>query len=278
MVFTVTLSNPSSQSISVNPCDGECDRCQLATAGSDYTAVSGLLTFAPEAKPENGHRADDDRCCGTSRTSASHSILGATTRPSPTIRVSGMILERIQLAVGDTGYRVRAPALASGTQAASTAEIITGNLLTNDFTPAGLSMTIDRVTFGGTNYTPTGNVVTVDTPLGLPGLYGSRHLWWRGPPGRRLCSHPADEFDGRRQITEQFTHRINDGSGGSSTANPTVRIVDDAPVGADIQKSLVAAPTTLTYNLTIILDVGQHGKGCRWAFAARAGAGKRSRR
>jgi len=43
LTFTVTLSNSSSQSVSVNFATAN----GTATAGSDYTARSGTLTFSP---------------------------------------------------------------------------------------------------------------------------------------------------------------------------------------------------------------------------------------
>ena len=61
MTFTVTLSNPSYQPVTVDyaTADG------TARAGSDYTAVGGTLTFAqwvkaPESMTVDLHLPDDE--------------------------------------------------------------------------------------------------------------------------------------------------------------------------------------------------------------------------
>ena len=249
LVFTVTLSNPSAQSVSVNYATAN----NTATAGAtlDYTAVSGSLSFAPgEVSKTVVVQTRADAIAESNETL----YLNLSSPTNATIADNqgvGTIMETIQ-AVLDSGT-VYESALASGTLPASTGEIVTGNLLANDYSPG--SKTVNQVTFGTTSYTASGNVITVDTPLGLLQVYTAAGTYGgvARAAGDYVYTLQTNSTAGNN-VSEQFTYRIADGSN-TSTANLNIRIVDDAPVGTDVTETLQAASSLATYNLVIILDV-----------------------
>ena len=86
--FTVTLSNPSHQTVTVNYATGG----GTATGGSDYTSVSGVITFAPGQTSQtvsvwiNGDTIDEpDETFNVNLTSATNATIAAPGRFTATI-------------------------------------------------------------------------------------------------------------------------------------------------------------------------------------------------
>jgi hypothetical protein len=166
----------------------------------------------------------------------------------------GTIIERVQ-AVSDSGT-VYESALATGTLPANTGETVTGNLLTNDFSPT-TAKTIDQVNFGASTYTASGNVITADTPLGLLQVFtvAGTYSGVVRAAGDYVYTLQTNATLGDA-VTEQFGYRVHDGNtANNSSANLTISIVDDAPIGGDVTHTLQAASGTATYNLVLVIDV-----------------------
>ena len=125
-VFTVTLSNASSQAITVNFATAN----GTATAGSDYTATSGALTFAP----------------------------GVTTQ-TITVPVIGDTLNEL-----DETFTVNLSAPANATLATATG---TGNILNDDAVPT-LSINNVSQNEGNAGTTPFVFTVTLSAASGQP--------------------------------------------------------------------------------------------------------------
>ena len=265
MVFTVTLSNPSAQTVSVNYATA--NGTATAGAAADYTAMSGLLTFA--AGVTSMTVSVPTRADGVSEANETLylNLSSATNATIADNQGLGTIMERIQ-AVPDAGT-VYESALSTGTLASNTGETVTGNLLSNDFSPT--TMAVNRVTFNGTNYSASGNVITVDTPLGLLQVYTTSGTYngVARAAGDYVYTLQTNSTGGD-SVSEQFSYRITNGST-SSTANLNVRIVDDAPVGSDVTHTLQAADGTTTYNLVLVIDVSgsmaQDANG-NWSYEA----------
>ena len=252
LAYTVTLSNPSVQTVTVAYATAN----GTATAG-DYTAASGTLTFAPGVTSQVVYvQSLVNTPVGESNETVFLNLTSPTNATIADSRGVGTIMEGIQ-AVPDSGT-VYESALATGTLAASTGEVVTGNLLANDYSP---TKTINRVSFGSNNYTDTNSdgIITVDTTLGYlevfiaTGTYGGIAR----EAGDYVYTLQTNSIAGDN-VSEQFTYRITDSATptpNTSTANLNIRIVDDAPVGTDVSQTLQAASSSATYNLVIILDV-----------------------
>jgi hypothetical protein len=161
---------------------------------------------------------------------------------------SGAIIEQIQ-AAPDTGT-VHEAALANGTLPASTGETLTGNLLSNDFSPT--TMSIDQLSFSGTDYTAVGGVITADTPLGLLQVYtlSGTYDGVARQAGDYVYTLQTNSTGGDN-VREAFTYRITDGSA-SSTASLSINITDDSPIGGNVTPT--STSPSATHNLVLVID------------------------
>jgi large repetitive protein len=194
LTFTVTLSNPTSQTVTVDyaTADG------IAEAGSDYTAASGTLTFAP----------------------------GDTTR-TVTLTVSG---DRVQ--EGDETVFVN---LSNGTNATITAPQAVGTILNDDAPPVATDDTF-ALAEDGTLVVAVAGVLANDPdaqgdPLTAVLESGPNHGTLTLNADGSFTYSPTADFNG----TDAFVYRANDGSADSNTATVTITVssVNDAPVAAD---------------------------------------------
>jgi len=133
--------------------------------------------------------------------------------------------------------------LSSGTQAGLLATTATGNLLAND---AGITPTTSVTSING--FTPNGSgIITVSNVAGgtlvVNANTGAYTYTLTGATTEGVNDKPT------------FNYVLTDSATGQTTnANLVVNVVDDAPIGGDIVKTLQAASAALTYNLVIILD------------------------
>ncbi|MDA3946074.1 MAG: Ig-like domain-containing protein, partial [Helicobacteraceae bacterium] len=150
--------------------------------------------------------------------------------------------------VGNTGSDVNTvyeSGLSGGT-GGGTAEV-TGNILTND---AAAGDTIDKVNFGGTDYSPTGGVIAIDTPQGLLTVYADNNT-----PGFSVGDYvyTLDTTDNSgNNISEAFTYTFTNGTIYSDTL--TISIVDDAPIANDLVQEIPESEEKI-FNIVFTLDV-----------------------
>src|SRR5690606_31831111 len=114
------------------------------------------------------------------------------------------------------------------------------------------------VMFDGVNYLPDANgVVTIDTPLGLLNLYTQNFNGnIAGDFEYTLQTNAEHPYGmGENDVFEQFTYTLKDNdSPATSSANLTIKIVDDVPVA--IPDSVeIPEPEVKNYNIIFALDV-----------------------
>ncbi|MFA7351760.1 MAG: Ig-like domain-containing protein [Methylotenera sp.] len=133
--------------------------------------------------------------------------------------------------------------LASGTQTGLLATTATGNLLAND---AGVTPTTTVTSINGA--TPNGSgIITVSNVAGGTLVVNAN-------TGAYTYTLTGATTEGVND-TPTFNYVLTDSATGQTTnANLVVNVVDDAPIGGDIVKTLQAASAALTYNIVIILD------------------------
>ncbi|MCW8963470.1 MAG: type I secretion C-terminal target domain-containing protein [Gammaproteobacteria bacterium] len=164
--------------------------------------------------------------------------------------------------VGDTAPDVGTVyegALPGGTnEPAGATTTATGNLFAND---ANAGSAIGSIDFdpgtGSVNYTPTGGVITVDTPLGFLTVYADNST-----PGFSAGDYiyvldtaetndpPAGATD--LETSEAFTYNFTNGIGFSDTL--TITVVDDAPVANDLSQDIPESEEYV-FNVVLTLDV-----------------------
>ncbi|RYF83156.1 MAG: VWA domain-containing protein, partial [Comamonadaceae bacterium] len=134
----------------------------------------------------------------------------------------------------------------AGTQSGSTAAptVVTGSLFAND---SGISTTTTVTSINGT--TATGGTITVTDTHGV--------LTVNAATGAYTYTLTAATTEGISDV-KTFNYVVTDafnGATATSNATLTVNITDDAPIGADVTRTLEASPSAATYNLVIVLDV-----------------------
>jgi len=162
-----------------------------------------------------------------------------------------MTHDNISAAITDNATVYEA-GLAAGTQASTSLETTTGNLLDND-TGIGAFTEIDQVTFGGITATPNGaGVITINGTYGTLTVYTTDNGAIRaGDYEYTLTSTSSGDT-----TSETFQYSLTDtNTGNTSNSNLNIGIVDDAPGGDDIVQNLSSSAQPLTYNLSIVLDV-----------------------
>ncbi len=214
--FTVSLDTPSTETVTVDyaTADGS------ATAGLDYTAASGTLTFLP----------------GQTSKPVSVDVLGdLLDEPNETFSVS--LSNPVNTSFGDdvgTGTildddeTVNTPPVAVD-DAATTPEDtpVDVNVLANDTDADGHALTI-------TSFTQPAHGTVTETV------------------DHKLHYAPAADFHG----TDTFEYTISDGHGGSDTATVTITVtpVNDAPVAFDATRT-TPEDTTLSSSVPAATDV-----------------------
>ncbi|MGI1677094.1 MAG: type I secretion C-terminal target domain-containing protein [Cellvibrionaceae bacterium] len=135
--------------------------------------------------------------------------------------------------------------LAGGSQVGDA--FVSGNLLDND---AIATSAIDSVDFNGTNYTASGGVITVDTPLGVLTVYADNST-----PGKAVgeYDYQLEVTDGTsNDVTEQFTYNFT--SGIAYSDDLTITIIDDLPIANDLEEDIPESEEKV-FNLVFTLDV-----------------------
>ncbi|MDD2932603.1 MAG: Calx-beta domain-containing protein [Methylotenera sp.] len=133
--------------------------------------------------------------------------------------------------------------LAAGTQAGLLATTATGNLLAND---AGVTPTTTVTSINGVAANGSG-IITVSNVTGGTLVVNAN-------TGAYTYTLTGATTEGVND-TPTFNYVLTDSATGQTTnANLVVNVVDDAPIGGDVVKTLQAASAALTYNIVIILD------------------------
>ncbi len=172
--------------------------------------------------------------------------------------------ESVQLPIQLTVYDYSAPvdpvlndnsdivyeaALVTGTDSSSTAEITTGNILSDDILPAGSALTDVSIVGGITDTsipgtiivtTAEGNILFVDA---VTGAYAYTLV--------NNIDHPT--ANGNNSVIDQFTYTVTDAKGVDWTADLHVEIVDDVPQAVKTSIDLSIEPVVT--NLSFIVDM-----------------------
>ena len=138
--------------------------------------------------------------------------------------------------------------LTSGTDEGNQPVSASGNLLSND---AAVNENTQIINVSGT--VPDGNgIITIDDATGTLTVYTQDYNGQVAGDYSYLLKEAVDHtIDG----VETFNYTIKDvETGEESTASLLVNIVDDAPIGTDIDQFLQASSESLTFNLVIVLD------------------------
>jgi Tol biopolymer transport system component len=210
--ITVTRSGPHCATATVQyaTADGS------ATAGADYTAASGTLTFVAG----QGSRTFDVPVIADGVDEADETLQVALSGPTGGPLLGSPSVATLTIRDGDTTSNT--PPNAVDDSAATPEDTpLTIDLLANDSDPDGDAMAVTAVTTPGHGgVTNNGNGTVTYTP--------------------------AAHFSG----TDSFAYTVGDGSGGSDTAsvNVTVSPVNDAPVAAQDLYPLAS-------NVRLVVDV-----------------------
>ncbi|MBD3771879.1 MAG: VWA domain-containing protein, partial [Rhodobacterales bacterium] len=145
----------------------------------------------------------------------------------------------------DNTASVDEAAMSSGTNSASTAEVATGNILSDDQIGSNFSLSDVSISGGttvdtGTNYkvtTAEGNVLVVDKATG---------------DYTYTLVNPITHATGSDTAIDSFTYTVSDGST-DYQANLDVTIHDDAPISTPSTVELYVEP--ITTNVIFVLDV-----------------------
>ena len=138
--------------------------------------------------------------------------------------------------------------LAIGTDASATTELISGNLLDND-SGVGSDTVITAIT--GDNSANGNGILTANT------TYGTITVYTQDFNGRRAGDYDYELTDvsSGDNVVDSIVYTTEDGSGTSAQATLRVSIVDDAPIGTNIESHLEDVTGVLqTTNLMIVLD------------------------
>ncbi|WP_321777614.1 hypothetical protein [Sulfurimonas sp.] len=153
--------------------------------------------------------------------------------------------------VNDTAI-VNESGLSDGTNAGAPTEIVTGNLLDNDNgVGANSSITEISSSVDSDNSTQGNGILTIDTE------HGSITVYTKDSNSHRAGDYEYELTDASSgdNIVDSITYRTDDGDGTQSTATLNVSIVDDAPIGTNINEALHdTSGDSLTTNLIIVLD------------------------
>ena len=142
----------------------------------------------------------------------------------------------------DDNATVYESALSTGTDADSDAEVVTGNLLSNDL---GVSNTTTITDIDGN--TPDNGMITVTTTNGV--------LEVNATTGEYTYTLNSASQNGDNAV-DSFTYTLTDSSdNATSSATLNVKIVDDSPVGTNIVQNIQdGSSVNQTINLVIVLD------------------------
>lgn len=133
--------------------------------------------------------------------------------------------------------------LSNGTQAGAMPTVLTGNLFDND-SAIGAQTTITEIN----GQQPVNGFITISDAQGTLVVNASTGAY-------TYTLNAAAQIAGD-SVDKTFNYTVRDGvSGPISNSTLTVTIVDDAPIGSDIEQVLSTTGGVETYNLVLTLDV-----------------------
>jgi hypothetical protein len=140
-------------------------------------------------------------------------------------------------------------ALPGGSDAASGADIATGNLLANDAAADG-STTLDSIDFNAVNYTADGNgMIIINTGLGTLTVYADNsnagHV--AGDYEYQLTATDGSSDD----VSETFTYHFT--AGAAQQDNLVINIIDDQPMAQDLVEEVPESEEQV-FNIIFTLD------------------------
>ena len=150
--------------------------------------------------------------------------------------------------LNDNIAQVNEAALSIGTSSASTAEIAAGNILSDDTLPSGAILSNISIVGGSTDSSVAG-IITVTTAEGNKLVVNTA----TGDYTYTLINAVNHSIAGEEIDT--FAYTVTDSSGLSSTANLSVRILDDAPVVNNATSVSISLPEPADTNIIFTLDV-----------------------
>jgi Ca2+-binding RTX toxin-like protein len=222
-IFTVSLSNPSSQAITVNYATAN----GTATAGSDYVANSGTLTFAAGQTSQqitvlvNGDTTvEPDETFSVSLSSPSNATLGATTTSTATI-LNDDAVQPGTLAFNAATYSVN-----------------------ENGTPV---ITITIVRTGGSDGIVSATITPSNGTASAPGDYNSSPITVNFAAGQltQTVTIPIVDdniFEGNETVNLTLSNPTGGATLGTQTS-ATLTIVDNDP-----QPTISISPATLSQN------------------------------
>ncbi|VUD69189.1 Alginate lyase 7 [Thalassocella blandensis] len=141
----------------------------------------------------------------------------------------------------------------NGSQSGELSAYSTGNILDND-EALNINSELTQIEYNGYVYTPDGNgVITIPTNQGVLTVFTVNNYPTSGVRAGDYSYEIQRSDTLGDDGSEEFIYTLKDGVNESS-ASLTIDIVDDAPVGGDVETTIHAAETTQTYNLVIVLD------------------------
>jgi uncharacterized repeat protein (TIGR01451 family)/CSLREA domain-containing protein len=236
MPFTVTLSGPSAQTITVNYATAN----GTATAGSDYTATSGILTFTPGTTVQTINVP----IIGDTVNEANETFTVTLSTPSNATIATGTGTGTILNDDGAPSLSIDSPSQAEGNSGT------TNMTFTVTLTPAsGQTVTVNYATANGTatagsDYTATSGTLTFT-------------------PGTTVQTINVPILgDTNCEPDETFTMMLSTPSNATiATANGTGTITNDDPCASDlsIAKALNGGPFKVGDNGTYTITVTNGG-------------------
>ncbi|MCW8954608.1 MAG: Ig-like domain-containing protein, partial [Sulfurimonas sp.] len=156
-----------------------------------------------------------------------------------------------QMTLEDNLAQVNESAMSYGTDSASTDEVATGNILSDDILPVGGALTSINGVSADVNgiitvVTADGNTLVVNADV-TSANYGEYTY--------TLLSKVNHPVTGNDTLVDTFTYTVTAADGSSSTADLAVTIVDDVPIVNNTTAVSLSIPEAIDTNIVLTLDV-----------------------
>ncbi|NKF52245.1 tandem-95 repeat protein, partial [Shewanella sp. WXL01] len=207
----------------------------IAGRGTFTINKDGNYTFASTVPEQNGQIAP-----------ASNIFYTLTDADGNTSQALLNIVQDSTPTANDNVAEVFEAGLASGTDAGSGVNVVTGNLLDND---EGISGSTEITQVNGVS--PVNGVITITTALGELRVYTQDS----GSNRAGDYEYTLNSNSNGNNVSESFSYTVENSLNDSDTGSLTVNVVDDAPVTNNISQNLMASADPVTTNITIVLDV-----------------------